>query len=246
MAIETSSTTLKTPEGEMLLHVARPQGEARKLPAILLIMEAFGLNGHIKSVAGRLAAEGYHVVAPDVYYRNGPGVVVGYDELPKAIELMNALGDDQVVSDMKALVAQLKADPGVRGDRIGISGFCMGGRISYLTACEIPEIRATVSYYGGGIAGQQFNPAATAPAGKTASMKGAMLLHFGSKDTFIPLEVVEQVRESLDAAEKEYELHVYEGADHGFHCDERPSYHEASAKTAWERTLAFFAEHLKG
>jgi carboxymethylenebutenolidase len=159
---------------------------------------------------------------------------------------MVRLGDADIVADLKALVSSLKANPDVRGDRVGITGFCMGGRVSFLAATEIPEIRAAVPFYGGGIAGQQMAPGATAPVEKTAKIKGAMQLHFGEKDPYIPLAVVEEVRKALEREKKDFEIHVYPGADHGFFCDERPSYGADAADTAWKRTVAFLAKHLKG
>jgi len=245
MEVETRSTKVRTDAGDMTVHVARPRGEAGKLPVILVIMEAFGLNDHIKDVTNRFAREGYHAVAPDVYYRQG-GKIVGYDKLQEAIGMLTALKDDEVVADLKSVITSLKSDPGVRADRIGITGFCMGGRISYLAACEIPEIRAAVPWYGGSIAGQQMQPGATAPVERTGKMKASILLHFGEKDSFIPLSAVEEIRTALQKEKRDFELHVYEGADHGFYCDERPSYHPEAAKLAWDRTRRFFEKHLKG
>jgi carboxymethylenebutenolidase len=244
MDVETRQASVKTADGSMPIHVARPKGAAGKLPAVIVIQEAFGLNAHIKGVADRLAGEGYHAVAPNLYWREG-GKIVSYAELGDAIGLMTRLTDDQVVQDLKALVATLKADPAVRGDRIGITGFCMGGRVSYLAACEIPEIRASVPFYGGGIAGQQMAPGATAPAERTAKMKAAILLHYGEKDAFIPPTAIEGARQALEREKKTFEIHVYPGAEHGFYCDERPSYHPQAAKLAWERTLGFFEKQLK-
>jgi carboxymethylenebutenolidase len=244
MDVETRSDTIEGADGEVPVHVARPRKATAKLPAIIVIQEAFGLNDHIRSVADRLAAEGYHVVAPNLYHREG-GKVVGYGELQQAIGLMVRLTDEQILTDLRAIVAALKSARDVRGDRIGITGFCMGGRVSYLAACELPDIRAAVPYYGGGIAGQQMAPGATPPADRTAKMKGAILLHFGEKDAFIPPSVVEEVRKTLEREKKDFEVHVYPGAEHGFHCDERPSYHREAADLAWKRTLAFFDKHLK-
>jgi carboxymethylenebutenolidase len=245
MEIEVRSAKVKTAGGEMPVHVARPKGVSEKLPAVLVIMEAFGLNGHIRDVTNRFAREGYHAVAPDVYHRFG-SPVVGYGELPRAIELLRSLRDEDVVADLRALVSNLKADPEVRGDRIGITGFCMGGRIAYLAACEIPELRAAVPWYGGAIAGPQMVEGATPPVEKTRSTKAAWLLHFAENDSYIPPEVVEEVRKALEREGEEFELYVYPGAEHGFFCDERSSYHPEAASLAWERTLRFFARHLKG
>ena len=132
MATNSSTVQITTPDGPMSGFLARPSGEG-KYPTVLVIMEAFGLNAHIKEVAGRLAGEGYVALAPDVYHRQ-ENAVVGYDELPDAIRLMTTLRDDGIISDLNAALAYLQAQPFVRADRIGITGFCMGGRISFLAA----------------------------------------------------------------------------------------------------------------
>ena len=242
MGVETRNETLKTQAGEMPLFVARPEGTER-VPAVVVVQEAFGLNDNIRKITQRLAGAGYLAVAPNFYYREG-GKVVSYGELQEAIGLMTRWTDDQIVADVKAVVAKLQNDQGVRADRIGITGFCMGGRVSYLAACEIPELRASVPYYGGGIAGQQFGPGATAPVTLTQKMKAAIQCHFGEKDAYIPLEAVEEIRKTLEREKKTFEIHVYKGAGHGFMCDERPDYDAEAAKLAWERTLAWFGKHL--
>jgi carboxymethylenebutenolidase len=244
MDVETRSASAKTPDGTMPLHVARPKGASGKLPAIVVVQEAFGLNDNIKEIAGRIAAEGYQTMAPNFYYREG-GKVVGYGELQDAIGLMVRWTDAQIVADVRAAVAALEGDAGVRADRIGITGFCMGGRVSYLAACEVPAIRAAVPFYGGGIAGQQFGPGSSPPVALTSKMRAAIQLHFGEKDAFIPLTAVEEIRKTLEREKKEFEIHVYKGAGHGFFCRERADYNEEAAKLAWERTQAWFKKHLQ-
>jgi carboxymethylenebutenolidase len=244
MEVETKSVNVKTPSGTMPAHVARPKGASGKLPAIIVVMEAFGLNGNIKSITERLAAEGYHAIAPNFYYRAG-GKVVGYGQLQDAIGLMTGWTDAQIVEDVRATVSALQSDAGVAEGRIGITGFCMGGRVSYLAACEIPQIRASAPVYGGAITGQQFGPGASAPITKTAGMKAAMQAHFGEKDAYIPLAAVDEIRQTLEREKKDAEVFVYEGAGHGFMCAERADYDEAASKQAWQRLTAFFKKHLK-
>lgn len=244
MSIETRRETLKTAGGEMPIHVARPKGTSERLPAVIVVQEAFGLNENIEKIAGRIAESGYHVVAPNFYYREG-GTVVGYDQLQDAIGLLQRWTDDQVVADVKAVVAKLQNDQGVRADRIGITGFCMGGRASYLAACEVPEIRASVPFYGGAITGQQFVPGASAPVAATSKMKSAIQCHFGEKDSYIPLEAVEEIRETLEREKKTFEVHVYPGVGHGFVCEERADYDAKAAALAWQRMIGWFDKYLK-
>ena len=220
--------------GGMPAYLARPKDGGRG-PAILVIQEAFGLNDHIKDVTRRVAAEGYTALAPDMFWRGGKGRAVKYDDLPAAIGMMQQLKDDEVVADLRGAIAWLEKQPFVRADRIGITGFCMGGRISYLAACEIPDkIRAAVPFYGGGI-----------PVDKTAKLRSPVLAFFGEKDAFIPLDSVETLKAEAKKHGKQVEVVVYPGADHGFFCNERASYQAAAAKDAWERLKKFFAAHLK-
>jgi carboxymethylenebutenolidase len=186
--------------------------------------------------ARRIAAEGYVALAPDLFHRGGKGRTAGYDQLPKALELMGALKDDEIVADVASAVAHLEADAAVRKGRIGITGFCMGGRVSYLAACALPEkITVAVPYYGGGI-----------PVERTATLRAPVLAFFGADDPFIPLDQVERLRTEAKRLGKTVEIVVYPGAPHGFFCNERDSYRAEAAADAWTRTKAFFRTHLQG
>jgi carboxymethylenebutenolidase len=234
MDVQTTMVEVPASGGTMPCFIARPKGDGAQA-AVIVIQEAFGLNGHIKDVARRLAAEGYVTLAPDLYWRGGKGRAVGYDQLPEAIALMMSARDDEIVADVKSAVTWLEKQPGVRADRIGISGFCMGGRVSYLAACELPDkIAAAAAFYGGAI-----------PVDKTSKLRAPVLAFFGEKDAFITLDSVEELKKELQRTGKQAEVIVYPGADHGFFCDERASYHEKSAKDAWKRLLDFFGKHLK-
>jgi carboxymethylenebutenolidase len=136
--------SINAPGGQMQGFLARPQGEAN-LPGVIVVMEAFGLNDHIKEVATRIAAEGYAALAPDVYYRE-KDAVFAYDNLPGAIQAMTRLTDDNIVADMRAAIAYLKDVKGVRADRIGVTGFCMGGRITFLSTCRIDGLAAAAPF----------------------------------------------------------------------------------------------------
>ena len=221
--------------GGMPAYVARPAGGG-PWPALLVIQEAFGLNAHIKDVAGRVAAEGYVALAPDLFYRGGKGRTAGYDQLPKALELMGALRDDEIVADVASAIAYLERQPTVRAGRVGITGFCMGGRVAYLAACALADkITAAVPYYGGGI-----------PVDRTAALGAPVLAFFGEDDPFIPLDSVEKLRAEAQRLGKRVEIVVYPKAPHGFFCNERDSYRPEAAADAWERTKRFFAQHLRG
>ena len=234
MDVDTQMIEVPVAGGKVPAFLARPKDGAYA-PGVLVIQEAFGLNDHIKDVARRTAGEGYVALAPDLYWRGGKGRTVRYDQLPEAIALMQSLKDPEIVSDLGAAVAWLEKQPFVRGDRIGITGFCMGGRVAYLAACELADkIKASVPFYGGGI-----------PVEKTAKLKCPVLAFFGEKDAFIPLENVEQLKVEAGRRAKSVEIVVYPGANHGFFCNERASYQKAAAEDAWARLKRFFAKHLK-
>jgi carboxymethylenebutenolidase len=234
MAISSNTVSVTTSDGPMSVLLARPAGEG-KFPAVLVIMEAFGLNQHIKSVAERIAGEGYVALAPDMYHRQSDAVV-GYDQLPEAIRLMTSLRDEQIVADLSATVQYLQAQPFVRGDRIAITGFCMGGRISFLAATALPAIKASAPFYGGGISGL---------LDRADSIACPMLLFFGDQDPFIPNEEVAKISKTLADLKKQAEVKVYAGAPHGFFCNERDSYRADAAADAWRRLTTFLATHLQ-
>ena len=234
MQVDTQMVEVPTPGGIMAAFQARPAAGAR-LSVVLVIQEAFGLNAHIKDVARRIAGEGYLALAPDLYWRAGRERSVRYDQLPEAIGLMQSLTDVDIVADVGAAITHLEHQPGVRGDRIGIMGFCMGGRVSYLAACALPDkIKACVPFYGGGI-----------PIDRTPTLRAPVLAFFGADDGFIPLDSVEALKAALAAQGKQAEVVVYPNAGHGFFCDERESYRADAARDAWERTRTFLAAHLK-
>jgi carboxymethylenebutenolidase len=234
MEAHAQTTAVPAAGGTMPVFLARPAGDA-PAPAVLVIQEAFGVNAHIEDVARRIAAEGYVTLAPDLYWRGGRNRTVRYDQLAEAIAMMQALSDDEVLADLASAIAYLEKQPFVRSDRIGITGFCMGGRVSYLAACELAgKIRASAPFYGGGI-----------PIDRTAKLGCPVLAFFGEKDGYIPLAVVEQLKDELRRHGRQAEVIVYPGADHGFFCNERASYQAAAAEDSWARLMKFFATHLK-
>ncbi len=234
MGVQTSMIEIQTSNGPMKAQLANPDG-AGPHPAVLVIMEAFGLNGHIKDVAQRIAAEGYVTLAPDMYHRSGELCTAGYDDLPAALKLMGALTDEGIVTDVRSAIQTLAQDPSVRADRIGITGFCMGGRVSYLAASALPDkIAAAAPFYGGGI-----------PIDRTANLKAPVLAFFGDDDPFIPMDQVHALEAEAKRYGKNVEVVVYPKAPHGFFCNERDSYRPEAAKDSWEKLKAFFAKHLK-
>jgi carboxymethylenebutenolidase len=223
----------------MEAYEARPKDGAAS-PAIIVFMEAFGVNEHIKDVTERVAREGYVAIAPDLYHREQERLVP-YADLQKAIGIMNRLQDPKVMDDVGVTLSHLKSQAYVRQGAIGVTGFCMGGRFTYLSAAHHnKEFKAAVPFYGGGI--PMGKPS---PLERTGEVGCPMQLFFGGKDPLIPQEHVEMVKKALTDQKKNFSLKMYPEATHGFFCNERESYNPEAAKDAWEITKSFFAQHLK-
>jgi carboxymethylenebutenolidase len=220
------NVTLTSSDGfKFSAYRADPKGKPKG--AIVVIQEIFGVNHHIRAVTDRLADEGYVAIAPAIFDRIKPGFETGYtpDEIAEARKVVGAADFAAMLRDTQAAIDAVK-DVGP----VGITGFCLGGTITFLAATQLTGIKAGVAYYGGMIA-------------KNADQKAKvpLMMHFGEKDAGIPMPDVEAIR----AKQPQAEIFVYEGAQHGFHCDERASYDKKSAEIAWPRTLEFFARHLK-
>jgi carboxymethylenebutenolidase len=240
MEITTSTLQLDAPDGKMDTYEARPQSGG-PYPGIVVLMEAFGLNDHIKDVTRRIAQEGYVAVAPDLFHRETERLIP-YSDMKKAIETMNRLQDPKVMGDVGAAIAHLKSQAAVKAGSIGVTGFCMGGRYTYLSAAHHKaDVKAAVCFYGGGI--PMGKPS---PLERTAEINCPILLFFGGKDPIISADQVEKIKQALAEHNKNFTLHVYPDAGHGFVCDARPqSYNADAAKDAWEKFKAFFGQHLK-
>lgn len=225
-------------------YLARPADGAAH-PAVLVFMEIFGVNSHIRDVTERVAREGYVALAPDFFHRTGPGVDYGYDQtgFTEGIKLLGGLKADEVAADARAALSFLKRQNFVKGDKLGAMGFCIGGHVTYLTACET-EIKAAASFYGGGIAKEQGLGGAPSTVGRTSKITGKVLCLFGEKDPLIPLSEIETIRAELQKNKVRNEIVVYPGADHGFFCDQRGTYDKKAANDAWAKVKKLFAEEL--
>jgi carboxymethylenebutenolidase len=149
--------------------------------------------------------------------------------------------DPKAMEDVGAAIVHLKSQSNVKAGSLGVIGFCMGGRLTYLTAAHhANDVKCAVPYYGGGIT--MGNPS---PLSRTGEIKCPMYLFFGAKDQLIPMDQVGQINTELTTKKVPFQMKIYPDAGHGFFCDERGSYHEKSAKDAWDKTKSFFAQHLK-
>jgi carboxymethylenebutenolidase len=229
---------LPTPDGSMDVYEAFPDAEPKG--AIIVIQEAFGVNDHIQDVTRRFAAAGYVAVAPAMFHRAGGGTAP-YDDFTQVMPLFEGVSDDGILVDVDATVSHLEAQ-GFAPSRIGIVGFCFGGRVTFLVAAR-RKLGAAVTFYGGGIVNA--SPLGLpALIGEAADLQTPWLGLFGDLDTGIPVDDVEVLRAALGDAEAAAEIVRYSDAEHGFHCDAREAYHEDSARDAWQRALGWFATHL--
>jgi carboxymethylenebutenolidase len=239
MDVTSSTVQLNTSDGKMEAYVAQPKGGG-SYPGVVVIQEAFGVNSHIKKVAERIAAEGYVAIAPDIFHREAERIIP-YSEMPKAIATLQRVVDSKAMEDVGATIGHLKSQSNVKSGSLGVIGFCMGGRLTYLAAAHHNrDVKCAAPYYGGGI--PMGNPSALS---RTGEIKCPMYLFFGAKDQLIPMDHVNQIKAELTAKKVPFQMEVYPDAGHGFFCDDRGSYHEASAKDSWGKTKAFLAQHLK-
>jgi carboxymethylenebutenolidase len=243
MDITTERVRIPVGRSEMGGYLAHPKDGASR-PAVLVFMEIFGINAHIRDVTERVAREGYVALAPDYFHRTGPGVEYGYDEKGMAggMKLLAQLEADEMIADSQAAIAWLRARKDVNG-RIGAMGFCIGGHMTYLTACET-DVAAAASFYGGGIAAPQGPGGAPSTVSRTPKIRGKILCLFGQKDALIPQAQVEAIRAALAKAGVKHEVVVYPDADHGFFCDQRATYQKSAADDAWKRVKALFESEL--
>jgi carboxymethylenebutenolidase len=238
--VKTQDVTLQTSDGPMRGYEAIPDGDATG--AIVVVQEAFGVNPHIEDVTRRAAAAGYHAVAPDFFHRSGAGCVVEYGNFEKVMQYFQDLsGDAAILTDVGAALDHLHSE-GFADTRIGIVGFCFGGRVTFLTALH-HALGAAVGFYGGGIVTGRF-PQFPPLVSEVGSLQTPWLGLFGDQDGSIPVDDVEALRGELSKAKVDTEIVRYADAGHGFHCDKRPDYRPDEAADAWKRTLDWFGSHL--
>lgn len=233
---ELSRVSIPAVDGMMPAVLCRPMQDGSHA-GVLVLMEAFGLTPHIEAVTTRLAREGYVAMAPDLYYRDLPNNKFGYDEVNEGVTMMLRLDTAKVVDDLGAALRFLKSRADVVASKIGVTGFCMGGGFTFLTACELSaEIAAAAPFYG--MVQDEWIQA-------VQKITVPVYLFFGGADPFILPTRVQQIEGRFRELGKDCRLKIYPGADHGFFCHERPSYNAPAAEDAWVELTRFFAEHLR-
>ena len=224
-------------------YLAKPEGDGRH-PAVVVIQEIWGVNSHIQYMADKFPSQGYVGLAPAMFHRQGRMTMGLHEERDTAIANMGQCTDPNIIADVQAAVDYLKSQSFVQPDRIGIVGFCFGGRVSYLAACHISDLKAAVVYYGGRILAP-LGTEGPSPLEQTANITAPILGLFGEDDANPTTEDVATIGAELQKHNKTYEFHSYPGAGHGFNCNARDSYRPEAAADAWSKTMAWFDKSLK-
>ena len=217
----TEFISLTTEDGhELQAYVARPEGTPKG--SIVIIQEIFGLTEHIRNMTEKFAAQGYLAVAPAMFDRIKPGIVLDYTDFDTARESMGKLDQDQSISDIRAAAEYARS-----AGKVGVIGFCWGGAMADLAACN-GLVDAGVSYYGR-MTVEWLDKQPTCP----------MLYHYGDRDQLIPAQIIEKIQRS-----RKGNVNIWGNADHGFCCEDRPSYNKSAAKQSMEITQKFMAANL--
>lgn len=210
---------------ELKAYRSEPPGTPKG--GVVVLQEIFGITGHIQRVADQYAAAGYVAIAPSLFDRIRPGIVLDYADVEEARGIMTSLDREKVPADMAAAIAAARAAAGSAG-KVAAIGYCWGGAMADFAACRT-DVDAAVSYYGRATV-EWLDEQPRCP----------VMYHYGAQDPLIPPELVEQI----SAARQDFPTYVYDDAGHGFNCDNRDDYRPESAALALKRTLAFLDEHL--
>jgi carboxymethylenebutenolidase len=227
-------------EGEIPGYRAMPDSGG-PFPLVVVVQEIFGVHEHIRDICRRLAKKGYFAVAPELYARQGD--VSGMQDIQEIIsKVVSKVPDAQVMGDLDSTVAWAGKTGKADASKLGITGFCWGGRITWLYCARNPVVKAGAAWYGRLVG----LPSATSPKHPVdiaPSLTVPVLGLYGEADQGIPLDTVEQMRAALSRGKSASEIVVYPGAPHGFHADYRPSYRKDAAASGWKRMLDWFARH---
>ena len=228
---------------EMGMYVGIPDGAGTgngPFPAVVVAQPAGGVDEFLQTIVDSLAAEGYAAAAPDLYHRITPEI-----EQARGQSRRQLLADPEIVADINATVDFLRNHPSVVGERIGITGFCMGGRVAWLAAVSNPHFKAAVPFYGGFIF-DRWGEAEYSPFELSPQLNCPMMFHFGAIDPNPSPQDMDVFQKELERLGKPYEFHAYPEADHRFLDHTFGNYQKEAAELSWARTLDFFSLHLKG
>jgi carboxymethylenebutenolidase len=234
---------VKIPNQDLAIdaYLAKPQASGR-YPGIIVVQEIFGVNEHIQDVTARIAQQGYVAIAPAIYQRQAPGFAVGYtpEETTLGRQYKVQTKATELLADLQATIDYLYQLPQVKTKGVGTVGFCFGGHVVYLAA-TLKEVKATASFYGAQIA--NWCPGEEQPTiNRTKDIQGIIYGFFGTADSLIPNEQVDQIAAELKKQEIKHQIFRYQGAEHGFFCDRRASYNPDAANDAWQKMLDLFSQ----
>jgi carboxymethylenebutenolidase len=227
--------TIAVPEGSMRCYITAPEG-ASNAPGVIVIQHAGGVDGFVRGMSDRLAADGFVAIAPDLYHREEPNT--SDDPMTR----MSRLRDSTIVSDVNSAVDHARSLPEVDGERLGITGFCMGGRVAYLMAAHSPAFKAVVVFYGGNIMVPWGD--GPAPFDLTDRITAPVLGLFGDDDPNPNPADVARIDAEMTRLGKAHEFHGYPGVGHAFMAEGRPGHKPEVAADAWRRATAWFTRHL--
>ena len=222
----------------MDLYASVPSGSG-PFPAIVVSQHGGGVDQFIQTICDRLAEAGYAAVAPNLYHRV-PDSIRNADPRPRPWDI---LSDPEIIADINATVDFLRNHPAIDGERLGITGFCMGGRVAWLGAAVNPHFKALVPYYGGNLM-VTWGAGETPPFDLAAGINCPVLFHFGEVDENPSQGDMRKLDEELTRLGKSHQFYTYPGADHAFMDFTAGRYQQAAADASWPRTLEFFAAHL--
>ena len=235
--LDAGDVTVPAGDREIPAYRAKPAGEDG-LPVAIVVQEIFGVHEHVRDVCRRFAKQGWLAVAPDLYVRQGDPTELA--ETSEILEIVKRVPDEQVMRDLDATV-EWAGKNGGDATRVGVTGFCWGGRIVWLWCAASTKPKAGVAWYGR-LVGEATPLQPKHPIDVAGELRAPVLGLYGAEDTGIPLDGVERMRAAL-GEKSPSEIVVYDGAPHGFHADYRPSYRERDAKDGWRRTLDWFRRH---
>jgi carboxymethylenebutenolidase len=226
-------------DGEIPAYRAMPV-KGRNFPIVIVLQEIFGVHEHIQDVCRRFAKLGYVAIAPELFVRQGN--VLKLSNIEEIRQVVAKVPDAQVLSDIDATVDWGVKSAKGNADKLGITGFCWGGRITWLYAAHNPKVKAGVAWYGR-LVGDRTELTPKHPIDIASTLKVPILGLYGGKDTGIPLDPVQQMRDRLKSSSSKSEIIVYPDAPHAFFADYRPSYRETEAKEGWKRLQAWFKQY---
>lgn len=238
--IEAGEVAIPAGDGPMPAYRAMPKGEG-PFPVILVVEEIFGVHDYIKDICRRLAKAGYCAVAPELYARQGD-LSKMTDAKQIIAEVISKTPDAQWIGDLDATVAWATSAAKGDGQRLGVMGWCRGGRAVWLYDAHRTDLKAAVAWYGP-VGGERTSIQPRTAGDVAGEIHAPLLALYGGADTGIPVASVEAARDAAKATGKSVELVVYPDAPHGFHADYRPSYRKEAAEDGWARALAFFKAH---